>query len=161
MSIDGSFVIRFITYSWRYERELSISNICYMESHNDGFSLAKKLGNFNFFFSYITTTCRERWTLAHSFARSVHLQSQRDRQQQLHRKKFGGLMARETVSTNLDSWNFTTYRQDWRTFPSRAQLWLFTESILRDADCDRWHWTYFNPCPSSSMTFQVLHASEI
>jgi len=50
MSIDGSFVIRFITYSRRYfERELSISNICYMESHNDGFSSAKKLGNFNFF----------------------------------------------------------------------------------------------------------------
>lgn len=29
-------------------------------------------------------------------------------------KKFGGLTARETIPTNLDGWNFTTYRRDWR-----------------------------------------------
>lgn len=29
-------------------------------------------------------------------------------------KKFGGLTARETISINLDGWNFTTYRRDWR-----------------------------------------------
>lgn len=101
--------------------------------------------------------------LAHSHARSVCCDRGRSNSSSCIVKKFGGLTARETVPTSLHGWNFTMYRRDWRTFPSRAQVQLFTGSILRDADCDRWHWTVFQPVSQLQRwrAFQVLHASEI
>lgn len=87
MWIDGSFIIRFVTYSRQYsERECTECNIRYTKSHSDGF-LATKWSSEILILLLRNGDVSRTMSLAHSLA--VYLQQ--DRQQQLHRKKFGGL----------------------------------------------------------------------